>query len=77
MPFKLLSKNHRLLISEAIVDSDTGRSYLDTPGIWTRTSLRATVDVVHAKGGALYLQIWLSSVYVGIWIPLEYGQELA
>ncbi|XP_078172866.1 putative 12-oxophytodienoate reductase 11 [Carex rostrata] len=50
-----------LLIAEATVISDTGRGYLDTPGIWTKEQVEAwkpIVDAVHAKDGIFFCQIW-------------------
>nr|POF07942.1 12-oxophytodienoate reductase 2 [Quercus suber] len=50
-----------LLIAEATGVSDTAQGYPDTPGIWTKEQVEAwkpIVDVVHAKGGVFFCQIW-------------------
>ncbi|KAI9108211.1 hypothetical protein K1719_020694 [Acacia pycnantha] len=50
-----------LLLTEATGVSDTAQGYTDTPGIWTKEQVEAwkpIVDVVHAKGGILFCQIW-------------------
>ncbi|CAK9143737.1 unnamed protein product [Ilex paraguariensis] len=50
-----------LLIAEAIGVSDTAQGYPQTPGIWTKEQVEAwkpIVDVVHAKGGIFFCQIW-------------------
>nr|XP_023914583.1 12-oxophytodienoate reductase 2-like isoform X3 [Quercus suber] len=50
-----------LLIAEATGVSDTAQGYPDTPGIWTKEQVEAwkpIIDVVHAKGGVFFCQIW-------------------
>ncbi|XP_042492676.1 putative 12-oxophytodienoate reductase 11 [Macadamia integrifolia] len=50
-----------LLISEATGVSDTAQGLPHTPGIWTKEQVEAwkpVVDVVHAKGGVFFCQIW-------------------
>lgn len=50
-----------LLIAEATGISNTAQGYPMTPGIWTKEQVEAwkpIVDVVHAKGGIFFCQIW-------------------
>ncbi|KQK12773.1 putative 12-oxophytodienoate reductase 5 [Brachypodium distachyon] len=50
-----------LLLTEATGVSDTAQGYHDTPGIWTAEQVdawRPVVDAVHAKGAAIFCQIW-------------------
>ncbi|XP_028058226.1 12-oxophytodienoate reductase 2-like isoform X4 [Camellia sinensis] len=50
-----------LLIAEATMVSDTAQGYPFTPGILTKEQVEAwkpIVDVVHAKSGIFFCQIW-------------------
>ena len=50
-----------LLISEASQISQQGQGYQDTPGIYTQAQIdgwRTVTEVVHAKGGRIFLQLW-------------------
>jgi N-ethylmaleimide reductase len=50
-----------LIITEATTVSITGRGYLGAPGIYTDEQVagwKRIVDVVHAKGGKIFLQLW-------------------
>jgi N-ethylmaleimide reductase len=50
-----------LVITEATTVSAQGNGYLNTPGIYTDeqgASWRQVTDAVHAKGGAIFLQLW-------------------
>lgn len=50
-----------LIISEATQISPTGKGYAWTPGIYSKeqvTGWKLVTDAVHAKGGAIYLQLW-------------------
>ncbi|EXB88216.1 Putative 12-oxophytodienoate reductase 11 [Morus notabilis] len=52
-----------LLIAEATGISDTSLGFPHVPGIWTKEQVEAwkpIVDVVHAKGGIFFCQIWHS-----------------
>nr|XP_043624336.1 12-oxophytodienoate reductase 1-like [Erigeron canadensis] len=49
------------LITEATGISDTSMGSTYTPGIWTKEQVEAwkpIVDVVHAKGGIIFCQLW-------------------
>ncbi|KAM1973571.1 hypothetical protein FF1_019978 [Malus domestica] len=55
------TSNGGLLVAEATVVSDTAQGYPDTPGTWTNEQVEAwqpIVDVVYAKGGIFFCQIW-------------------
>ncbi|XP_058778470.1 12-oxophytodienoate reductase 1-like [Vicia villosa] len=55
------ASNGGFLISEATCISETARGYPNTPGLWTKEQVEAwkpIVDVVHAKGGIFFCQIW-------------------
>ncbi|RXH73743.1 hypothetical protein DVH24_016565 [Malus domestica] len=55
------TSNGGLLIAEATIVSDTAQGYPDTPGTWTKEQVEAwkpIVDVVYAKGGIFFCQIW-------------------
>jgi N-ethylmaleimide reductase len=50
-----------LLISEATQVSQQGQGYQDTPGIYSKEQIagwRKVTDVVHARGGHIFLQLW-------------------
>ena len=50
-----------LIISEATQISPTGKGYAWTPGIYSAEQLagwRLVTDAVHAKGGAIFAQLW-------------------
>lgn len=50
-----------LIISEATAISITGRGYLGAPGIYSDEQVagwRKVIDVVHAKGGRIFMQLW-------------------
>jgi N-ethylmaleimide reductase len=50
-----------LIISEATTVAITGRGYLGAPGIYTDaqvTGWKRVTEVVHAKGGKMFLQLW-------------------
>jgi len=50
-----------LQIAEATTVSVQGRGYLGAPGIYSDAQVagwRKVVDAVHAKGGAIFLQLW-------------------
>ena len=50
-----------LIISEATTVSILGRGYLGAPGIYTDEQIsgwKKITDVVHAKGGRMFLQLW-------------------
>ena len=50
-----------LLITEATTVSAQGNGYLNTPGIYTDeqgAAWRQVTEAVHAKGGAIFLQLW-------------------
>lgn len=50
-----------LLITEATTVSAQGNGYLNTPGIYTDEqgqAWRQVTEAVHAKGGAIFLQLW-------------------
>ena len=50
-----------LIITEATTIAITARGYLGAPGIYTDEQVagwRRVVDVVHAKGGKIFLQLW-------------------
>ncbi len=50
-----------LIVSEATQISPTGKGYAWTPGIYSPEQVdgwKLVTDAVHAKGGAIYLQIW-------------------
>src|SRR6266536_2148143 len=50
-----------LIITEATQISQQGQGYQDTPGIYTQAQIdgwRRVTDVVHAKGGRIFLQLW-------------------
>lgn len=50
-----------LIISEATQISPTGKGYAWTPGIYSLEQVQGwkqVTDAVHAKGGAIYLQLW-------------------
>jgi 2,4-dienoyl-CoA reductase-like NADH-dependent reductase (Old Yellow Enzyme family) len=50
-----------LLISEATSVSTQGNGWVNSPGVYTDAqgeAWRQVVDAVHAKGGAIFLQLW-------------------
>lgn len=50
-----------LIISEATQISPTGKGYAWTPGIYSKEQIagwKLVTDAVHAKDGAIYLQLW-------------------
>ncbi|KTC89579.1 alkene reductase [Fluoribacter dumoffii] len=50
-----------LIIAEATQISPTGKGYAWTPGIYSAEQIagwKLVTDAVHAKGGAIYLQLW-------------------
>ncbi len=50
-----------LIIAEATQISPTGKGYAWTPGIYSSEQIKGwklVTDAVHAKGGAIYLQLW-------------------
>lgn len=50
-----------LIVTEATTVSTTARGYLGAPGIYTDAQAagwRKIVDVIHAKGGKVFLQLW-------------------
>jgi NADPH2 dehydrogenase len=50
-----------LLISEATYVSPQGSGYANVPGLWTPEQLaswKKVTDVVHAKGGYIFAQLW-------------------
>jgi N-ethylmaleimide reductase len=50
-----------LIIAEATQVSDLGKGYLDTPGIYTDSHVRAwkgITDAVHREGGRMFCQLW-------------------
>lgn len=50
-----------LIISEATQISPTGKGYAWTPGIYSPEQIagwKLVTEAVHAKGGAIYLQLW-------------------
>jgi N-ethylmaleimide reductase len=50
-----------LIITEATTVSEQGNGYLNTPGIYTDEqgdAWRQVTEAVHAKGGAIFLQLW-------------------
>jgi N-ethylmaleimide reductase len=50
-----------LIITEATTVAITGRGYLGAPGIYTSEQVagwKSVTDVVHAKGGKIFLQLW-------------------
>ncbi|KTC78859.1 NADH-dependent flavin oxidoreductase, Oye family [Legionella cherrii] len=50
-----------LIIAEATQISPTGKGYAWTPGIYSQEQIagwKLVTDAVHARGGAIYLQLW-------------------
>lgn len=50
-----------LIVAEATQISPYGKGYAFTPGIYSAEQIagwRSVTDAVHAKGGAIYLQLW-------------------
>ncbi|MEM7047473.1 MAG: alkene reductase [Pseudomonadota bacterium] len=50
-----------LIIAEAAQISAQGKGYINTPGIYSDEQIaawRAITDAVHAKGGAIFCQLW-------------------
>ena len=50
-----------LLITEAVAISPEGVGYKSVPGIWTEEQTiawRAVTNVVHKKGGKIFMQLW-------------------
>ena len=75
-----------LIVAEAMQVAESGRGYMDTPGLYTAemaTAWRPVTDAVHAAGGRIVAQLWHvgrishSSLQPGGDAPLSSGAVVA